>query len=647
MSHNLSKTSIVFLVVLEWITFIALPVASISAEPSASSPEAVATPRPTLSPTPTSTPRCMPTDCTGAPVSLSYDVTGDCRVDQLDVLAINEYLNRPGSSTQNLRFDSNGDGLVTPLDSLVIINLMNSNGCASTPTPIPTSTPTPTPTPITTQCIWVAGVAQWSQTGSGYAIRGLRDTMRAEDIVDNISRRFTYDESRAVPACFARRWADLCALKYNSGSVQQGASFQTYGLCRMNFGAVDLATFLGVPNASSFGVNPRIPNTSWYMDENCQVIQAGPNTRLCGFAGISWSPISLILGDESSLNKDMTVVPFSLDPSETKNYTLWKGSDKSPLLVFDPQNTGKVTSAEQLFGNYAFGGRLGSNYHPANTAKRIPWNNGYEALAVLDVNNDGTVDGTELDSLSLWLDKDRDAEVDQVELVTVKSFGIQALYFRNPTKVADSKDLRLEVGFDRLVDGKLVSGSSVDWFSESFASKEDALHSLGVIVGAPILDEVEKSSDENWKLNPLKFAPHEAKNHAEDLSGFWMWHLPDEYGVKHPSMFSFEQTGENTFHGFSIVETPLEKNGGGLHTSVVVLPLEGQFSKKPNGETEIAFQIIDIRGGVTATTTATLTENGVVLQGKTTQTFSRHVEEGIEKSATINYDWVAQKFVKR
>ena len=92
----------------------------------------------------------------------------------------------------------------------------------------------------------------------------------------------------------------------------------------------------------------------------------------------------------------MTVVPFSIDARQPDAFTLWKASEKSPLLVFDPSHTGRVTSAKQLFGTYAFGGRTTkAAYSPSNKA-RAPWGNGYQALALLDANHDGKISGKEV-----------------------------------------------------------------------------------------------------------------------------------------------------------------------------------------------------------------------------------------------------------
>jgi hypothetical protein len=221
----------------------------------------------------------------------------------------------------------------------------------------------------------------------------------------------------------------------------------------------------------------------WFMDSQCQYRNDIKDAKLCGFAGVAPSPISLIFDESASLDSDMTVVDFPLNPQKRGTYSLWKGSDKAPLLVFDPAKTGKVANATTLFGNYTFGGKTAQLSRVKLDARRErpTWSNGYEALALLDTNHDGKVAGAELESLALWFDKNRDARSDAGEVKSLASVGITALYYQNPSGLPGSKDIGLEVGFERVVDGRVVHGRSVDWYGESFASKAEAAQALGAM----------------------------------------------------------------------------------------------------------------------------------------------------------------------
>ena len=67
-----------------------------------------------------------------------------------------------------------------------------------------------------------------------------------------------------------------------------------------------------------------------------------------------------------------------------------------------------------------------------------------------------------------------------------------------------------------------------------------------------------------------------------------------------------------------------------IHFTVVIRP----------GKLQLAMKIIDRQSGGTAHSTATLSEDGMTLTGKTTQLLV--VEgDGKRRSATVDYEWVA------
>ena len=59
-------------------------------------------------------------------------------------------------------------------------------------------------------------------------------------------------------------------------------------------------------------------NDYFYMDANCNQVAPGANLKLCGFAAVIVSPISLIWEDGVSLADGMTVVPFSIDTRQPR-----------------------------------------------------------------------------------------------------------------------------------------------------------------------------------------------------------------------------------------------------------------------------------------------------------------------------------------
>jgi len=82
------------------------------------------------------------------------------------------------------------------------------------------------------------------------------------------------------------------------------------------------------------------------------------------------------------------------------------------FLVWDPAHTGKITSAQQLFGGYTF---------------QIFRKNGYDALSALDDNGDGVLSGHELKGISVWFDRNSNGVSEPGEVTTVQDLGIRAI----------------------------------------------------------------------------------------------------------------------------------------------------------------------------------------------------------------------------
>ena len=81
-------------------------------------------------------------------------------------------------------------------------------------------------------------------------------------------------------------------------------------------------------------------------------------------------------------------VAFDADGTGLQKHWTWITRDAG-WLVYDPHNTGKITSGLQLFGGVTFW---------------MFWENGYQALAALDDDGDGMLTGRELKGLAIWQD---------------------------------------------------------------------------------------------------------------------------------------------------------------------------------------------------------------------------------------------------
>jgi tetratricopeptide (TPR) repeat protein len=107
-------------------------------------------------------------------------------------------------------------------------------------------------------------------------------------------------------------------------------------------------------------------------------------------------------------------VAFDLDGSGHAQKWTWITPDAG-WLVYDRGGKGEVTSGLQLFGNVTFW---------------LFWENGYQALAALDDDGDGTLRGRELEHLAIWQDRNGNGVAEQGEVKTLAQWGIVALSCR-------------------------------------------------------------------------------------------------------------------------------------------------------------------------------------------------------------------------
>jgi hypothetical protein len=82
------------------------------------------------------------------------------------------------------------------------------------------------------------------------------------------------------------------------------------------------------------------------------------------------------------------------------------------FLVWDPDHTGRITSARQLFGGYTF---------------QLFWKNGYEALSVLDDDDNGQLAGPELDGVSAWFDLNCNGVSETEEVTPLHDLGVMSV----------------------------------------------------------------------------------------------------------------------------------------------------------------------------------------------------------------------------
>lgn len=127
------------------------------------------------------------------------------------------------------------------------------------------------------------------------------------------------------------------------------------------------------------------------------------------------TPIIVPVGDDA-VNLDALVdqnarVRFDLDGTGRQLEWPWITTNAA-WLVFDPQQTGKITSSVQMFGSRSF---------------LLFCADGYEALSLLDDDADSSISGFELSGLALWRDLNSNGVSDPGEVKPVFEYGISSL----------------------------------------------------------------------------------------------------------------------------------------------------------------------------------------------------------------------------
>ena len=105
-------------------------------------------------------------------------------------------------------------------------------------------------------------------------------------------------------------------------------------------------------------------------------------------------------------------VHFDVDGDGRKEKLDSWPNERAGLLVWDPDETGQVTSGRQWFGTFGF---------------QMLWRNGYQALDALDDSRDGWLAGEELRGISLWRDTNGNAISDPGEVHPLNHIGITGI----------------------------------------------------------------------------------------------------------------------------------------------------------------------------------------------------------------------------
>ncbi len=371
------------------------------------------------------------------------------------------------------------------------------------------------------------------------------------------------------------------------------------------------------------------------IDKDCNYVPNAPASQICGnYAAVTaWSPISLVWNEGAQRTKHL--VSFPINPHQAKMYYTWEASPEMPLLVFDPEHTGVVSSGAQLFGNWTWGGKRQANLASEPTTDGA-WAHGFEALSQLDADRNGKVDSSELDPLALWFDRNHDGISQPGEVVSLVSQDVTALFYTIDSHQPREHELWATVGFERIVAGKVVTGASVDWFAQEAKSKVELalrqqMDNVSNLATGSYLEEL---------LEQQAPAPYASLVGQDKFAGAWKWTIKDASAATAGisaggTLMLITNEGDPEVTGMSMIELPLE--GGSADQPRRLLahsPISGSLEFK-DGQLDLTFSVLD-DDKVLAISKVTVSDDGKTMRGTTTT--------GATKGGVpLTYEWEASR----
>lgn len=399
-------------------------------------------------------------------------------------------------------------------------------------------------------------------------------------------------------------------------------------------------------------VRGRCVTGSFALDQNCNLLTRDKargcvNTLVTAVRWLPSSPISLVWDSSVSVREKASIVSFKLDDSSSDTWYKWFGSADTPLLVYDPQHSGRIESAHQLFGNWTFGGQRVAALALGMT-RPAPWKNGYEAVETLDADGDGVIKGEELQPLGLWFDTNRDARSQAGEVLDIRAAGVVSLAV-GPQKVdASTGDVFVEKGFERFIDGRLESGKTVDWFSEGAPTMQQ-LVLTGQMGLSPSQDFANSSNEAELELSSRHFLasrlpgmsdPRDTYAMDSKVTGVWLWGAKEELDFSsQQGVLAIREWKNGEIEVVTVGELGVGDSAGVTRALQKFFVMKGRVSKEANGVTKVTFSN---PSKADSESTATLDEATGVLRGETTQKIADS-----KGTKSITYSWQARKALQR
>ncbi|MFN8391271.1 MAG: hypothetical protein U0136_13345 [Bdellovibrionota bacterium] len=388
------------------------------------------------------------------------------------------------------------------------------------------------------------------------------------------------------------------------------------------------------------------------VGEKCETASPDEVLQECGashlnqvdvvFSFVRSSPISLLWTPDADIEAETSVVDFPLRPDMPRAWYGWKASGKTPLLVYDPQHLGRITTGAQLFGPWTFGGKRVASLDSTSASVASPtWSDGYEALGSLDRDGDGVISGSELEPLGLWFDSNQDGISQPGEVRSLADVKVTELYFKDTRRDSMTGNIVADIGFKRSENGSSIQGATVDWFADTAATPGEltAKHAFRHLSKARMpIGEVPLKQ---LSIDVLNGSDVGALNKPTDpLAGAWSWKY-DSTGVgeeRAPLNYLLLGVRPDTGDviGYSLVGFPLKTPTKSGQQGTMEFRLFTGSVAKAGEERVLSFSLKS--GDSTLKTRAVLSSDLKELKGNTSSYIAKN---GQFKKFT--YNWTATK----
>lgn len=368
------------------------------------------------------------------------------------------------------------------------------------------------------------------------------------------------------------------------------------------------------------------------------------------------TPISLIWDENASVNDTGTIVRFPLNQGSGEQWYVWRGSPRTPLLVYDPEHRREIYSASQLFGHWTLGGKrqaalaaLGA-INAGDPRGNTAWKDGFEALATLDHNSDGVLTGRELEPLGLWFDESADAKSSRREVKTLAEMGITKLVV-GPTRTDPlSGNVYVDGGFTRVSKGKELTGGMVDWFSIGASTQHE------MVAKQRFLAYQRSDTDGSAGIAGNRHQPQSSTTDrvattsisrrnfsvSSPINALWSWREESDPQSTRRGVLMLSERSDGTVGGMSLTELPVR--GGSVQSMMHALYIMGKIESR--SASKITFSIKSLSPGKGGKEGESLTSSTVELdiaKGLLRGTTKERLVTDRKNKQTLTYTWVADK----